>query len=113
MKWTQDCRRRLYSQLVAEIGPHHSWDAKIKPVTKRRQFNALLAVLAREFSQGAGEACTESAIQQQINFATTTERLLRDKSLIRNFIVNKAAALEAGFILSSSLPSRIVSEFDS
>lgn len=113
MKWTQDYRRRLYSRLVEEIGLHQTWDAKIKPMAKRTQFDSLLATLAREFSQAAGETCAESAIQQQINFATTTERVLGDKSLVRNFILNKAAALEAGFISSSYLPKRIISEFDS
>jgi len=113
MKWTQDCRRKLYSRLVEQIGSHHSWDAKIKPVTKRKQFDMLLTTLAHEFSQNTGETCTESAIQQQINFATTTESILKDKSLIRNFIMNKAAALEAEFISSSSLPNRITSEFNS
>jgi len=113
MTWTQNRRQELYSRLMTEIGSHHLWDAKIKPVSKRPQFDKLLTTLAHEFCQETGETFAESAIQQQINFATTTERILRNRSHIRSFVMNKAAALDAGFILSSSLPIRITSEFDS
>jgi hypothetical protein len=71
----------------------------------------LLVTLAKEFTQETGEPCKVTAIQQQINYATTTERILGDQSIIRNFIMNKAAALDAGFIASRSLPTRVTFDF--
>jgi regulator of sirC expression with transglutaminase-like and TPR domain len=107
MNWTQDIRRKLYSRLVSEIGAHGVWDAKIKPAVKREQYDRLLSALAREFSQEIGQPCAETAIQQQVNFATTTQAEFTHRSLIKNYVLNKAAALEVGFITSDELPKHL------
>ena len=96
--WTQDMRRRMYVRLANEIAPHENWDAKIRPVRKRQQYDQILSELASEFSVEV------TAIQQQINFATTTQQEFNNRSHIRTFILNKAAAIEAGFISTAELP---------
>ena len=102
--WSQEMRRELYSRLKKEIGPHRTWDAKIKPIRKRSQYDNLVDALANHLSNKAGRVIDTTAVQQQINWATTTQRAMRDRSHIRSFILNKAAALEVNFISSSELP---------
>jgi len=85
----------MYSRIVKEIGRHQDWDEKIKPLKKRQQYEQLLNELADEFS---GKS---TALQQQINFATTTQQEFANRSHIRTFILNKAAAIEVGFITTT------------
>lgn len=91
----------MYSEIVRAAGPHRTWDGKIRPLRKRKQYEELLEKLAEEFG---GDA---SALQQQINFATTTQWGLTNQSHIRSFILNKAAALETDFIETSELPTQL------
>ena len=102
--WTQEMRRKMYSRIVAEIGRHQDWDEKIRPRKNRQSYEQLLRELAEEFS---GEA---TALQQQINFATTTQAQLSNQSHIRSYILNKAAALEAGFIVTNELSNHLTSD---
>ena len=97
-EWTQDMRRKIYSRLTNEIAPHERWDAKIKPIWRRQQYDQILTELAAEFSSEV------TAIQQQINFATTTQQEFKNRSHIRTFILNKAAAIEVHFITTQELP---------
>lgn len=97
--WSQEMRKKMYSRLAKEIAPHQNWDSKIRPIKKKEQYEQILSELAVEFSVNA------NAIQQQINFATSTQRALKDRSHIRSFILNKAAAIEVGFIATEELPN--------
>jgi hypothetical protein len=101
--WTQDMRRKMYSRIVREIGRHQDWDEKIRPLRKREQYLQILEELEAEFS---GEA---TALQNQINFATTSQYKLKNRSHIRSFILNKAAAIEVGFIETNELPNELIS----
>ena len=101
IRWSQDKRRKMYREIVRAIGPHLCWDETIRPLAKRKEYDQLLQRLAREFG---GE---RSALQAQINWATTSQMPVMDRSRVRNFILNKAAALEMGFISSSELPSHM------
>jgi hypothetical protein len=74
-----------------------------KAFIKRREYDRLLAELASEF-HGA-----PSAIQNQINFSTTTQKSFNNRSHVANFILNNAAALETGFISTSELPNQLIS----
>ena len=97
--WSQEMRKKMYSRLVDEIAPHQNWDSKIRPIKKKQQYEQILAELAEEFSVNV------NAIQQQISFATSTQRALKDRSHVRSFILNKAAAIEVGFIVTEELPN--------
>ena len=111
MKWTQEMRRNLYSRLVNDFGPYNVWGAKIEPKDKKDEFAKVLAELAIQFSKEAGHFILASAVQAQINWATTSQMEMKDPSRISNFILNKAAALDAGFISASELPTRMTCEF--
>jgi len=111
MKWTQEMRRKLYSRLVKDFGPYDVGEAKIKPKDKQVQFHNVLAELAMQFSKEAGHFILASAVQAQINWATTSQKEMLDQSHIRNFVLNKAAALDAGFISASELPTHMTCEF--
>ncbi|HWD18586.1 MAG TPA: hypothetical protein VHB20_04860, partial [Verrucomicrobiae bacterium] len=103
-KWTQNSRMKVYSKLVSEIGPRQLWDNKIRPKEKRAKYDKTLISLAAELSADTGEMCTVTAIQQQINFATTSQKAFKNPSHVRNLILNKAAALESGFLTFADLP---------
>jgi len=111
MKWTQEMRRKLYSRLVQDFGPYNVWGAKIEPKDKKVQFDKVLAELAIQFSKEAGHFILASAVRAQVNWATTSQMEMKDPSRIRNFVLNKAAALDAGFISASELPTRMTCEF--
>jgi len=111
MKWTQEMRRSLYSRLVKDFGPYNVWAAKIEPKDKRDEFYKVLAELTMQFSKEAGHLILADVVQTQINWATSSQKEMKDQSRIRNFILNKAAALDAGFISASELPTRMTCEF--
>ena len=103
IRWSQERRRKVYSRIVKEIGRHKDWGTQIEPLRKKQEYNRLLSELASEL-HGA-----PSAIQQQINFATTEQKSLNNRSHVANFILNTAAALEAGFISTRELPNQLIS----
>jgi len=96
---------------VKDFGPYNVWGAKIEPKGKKIQFYTVLAELAMQFSKEAGHIILASVVQAQINWATTSQKEMKDQSRIRNFVLNKAAALDAGFISASELPTRMTCEF--
>jgi hypothetical protein len=111
MKWSQEMRRSLYARLVKDFGPYNVWGAKIEPKDKKDEFYKVLAELAAQFSKEAGHFILASVVHAQINWATSSQKEMKDQSRIRNFILNKAAALDAGFISASELPTRMTCEF--
>lgn len=111
MKWTQEMRVKLYSRLVKDFGPYNVWGAKGEPKDKQVQFHKVLTELAMEFSREAGHLILANVVHAQINWATTSQKEMKDQSRIRNFVLNKAAALDAGFISASELPTRMTCEF--
>jgi hypothetical protein len=96
---------------VKDFGPYNVWGGKIEPKGKQVQFCKVLAELAMQFSKEAGHFIIASAVHAQINWATTSQKEMKDQSRIRNFVFNKAAALDAGFISASELPTRMTCEF--
>jgi hypothetical protein len=96
---------------VKDFGPYNVWGAEIEPKGKQVQFHKVLAELTMQFSKEAGHFIIASALHAQINWATTSQKEINDPSRIRNFVLNKAAALDAGFISASELPTRIICEF--
>jgi hypothetical protein len=95
---------------VKDFGPYNAWGAEIKPKGKKVQFYKVLAELAMQFSK-AGHVIPASTVHAQINWATSSPKEMKDQSRIRSFVLNKAAALDAGFISASGLPTRMTCEF--
>jgi hypothetical protein len=90
--------------MLDEFGPHNSWSGSRAPTNKKKQFRDTLAKLASEFSEETGSAVTPEAVENQLDWGITIQKEMKDQSHVRNFILNKAAALEVNFITSSDLP---------
>jgi hypothetical protein len=103
--WTQDMRKVMDARLHMEFGPHRSWSGARSPTDNRGRFEAVLREPARYFSELVGEEITPDAVKNQIDWGITVQKEMKDQSHARNYILNKAAALEVGFISSSDLPA--------
>jgi hypothetical protein len=105
--WTQEMREILYSRLLQDFGPYAEWDGTRRPHGKKTQFDRMLGDLAKKFSRMAGQTITARAVEHQIAWGLTTQSEMRDRSRARNYILNKAAALEVGFLASDDLPKHM------
>lgn len=110
IKWTQELRRILYARLVMEFGPHASWVLKNYPKGQRKRYDLVLEELARYFSELTGSKFEATAVDQQIAWATTKQESITNAGFAYQFMMNKSAALEMGFLSSSELPEYIVTQ---
>ena len=108
-KWTQDLRRIMYARLVMEFGPYDQWKKTDYRDGKKERYEEVLTELANYFSALGGARFDASAVRQQVNFGRTRQESVLSQSHARSFILNKAAALETGFIQSRTLPSLLTS----
>ncbi|MEA2711564.1 MAG: hypothetical protein QOF78_4165 [Phycisphaerales bacterium] len=107
INWTQGMRRRVYSQLLNQFGPHATWGKHDYPNGREPEYRDALRALAVEFGHDAPKW---EAVRQQVRFGITQQGVIRYTNHFRSLILNKAAALEEGFIAGRDLPSR--AEFD-
>jgi hypothetical protein len=100
--WTGDVRRVLYKQLVREFGALETWEKTNSPGKGRdKQFEKFCEQFAKVI--GANSA---KAVQHQIRFAMPeTAKGSTWGRHAQTAILNKAAALEAGFIKDKHLPN--------
>lgn len=103
-KWTQGIRTFLYGYLVKKFGTFETWKSEVHPVNSQKEFYADLPVLAAMISKTMGQQVRWTAVHQQIKFATTSQPTLTTQGSVCNFILNKAAALEAGFLRGKDMP---------
>jgi hypothetical protein len=100
--WSGDIRRVLYKQLVREFGSLDSWEKATSPGRGRdKNFRKF----CQQFAEVVG-ASSAKAVQHQIRFAMP--ETIRGSTWGRHAqtaILNKAAALEAGFIKDKHLPN--------
>lgn len=104
-KWTQDLRRIVYARIVMEFGPYDKWGKTDYPDGREQRYEDVLAEIAAFLSRLTGTEFKPSAVRQQVNFGRTRQQSVFDQSRARTLILNKAAALEMGFIHSRELPS--------
>lgn len=97
-------RKMLYASLLAEFGAHRTWKGSRYPTDKRQQFRSAMRKLAGIFSELAKKNITPEAVEQQVDWAITVQKDIKSQGHARQFILNKAAALEIGFIVASDLP---------
>jgi hypothetical protein len=92
-----------------EFGPHATWGGtNIRfPKGKEERFNQVKEELARYFSELTGKVITSTGVQTQLNWACTSQDEVDNISHARQLIMNKAAALDSGFLQQSDLPSSI------
>jgi hypothetical protein len=100
-------RHWLYTQLLTEYGPYHTWGGRRTPPQPSVPFDAMMERLARYLSHAAGRQLTAGAVAQQVAWGVTRQTLVRGRSRVRNFLLNKAAALEVGLLTSEDLPAML------
>ncbi len=110
LKWTQEMRRILYARLVMEFGPHSSWELKNYPKGKRQRYLAVLEELAGYLSTLSGKAIEGTAIDQQVAWAVTRQEDITSSGFAYQFLMNKSAAIEMGFLASSELPAFMMTQ---
>ncbi|MGA2057961.1 MAG: hypothetical protein ABSG88_21980 [Bradyrhizobium sp.] len=100
--WTGDVRRVLYTRLVRRFGPSDKWKKTSSPGGGRDQdFKDFCEAFAKVVGAKSG-----NAVKHQIRFAITeTEHGSNLGRHSQTAILNKAAALEMGFINDSQLPN--------
>ena len=109
LKWTQDLRQVMYARLVMEFGSHETWGKASFPDERKERYREVLRELAAYFSILTGDEFAWTAVQRQVDWGRTRQEAIRDGHL-RQFILNKAAAIEMGFLSPSSLPSTVLTE---
>jgi hypothetical protein len=99
--WTGDVRRVLYKRLVQLFGASDKWEKTGSP---GRGLDKKYEEFCDVFAHAVG-AKSADAVMHQIRFAMPeTERGSSWKRQAQTAILNKAAALEAGFIRDGQLP---------
>jgi hypothetical protein len=100
--WTGEIRRVLYQRLVQEFGPSWEWKRASSP---GGDLDAKYETFCKVFAEAIG-ATSARAVEMQVRFALPESG---DGSVweghAQTAILNKAAALEAGFIKDSQLPN--------
>jgi hypothetical protein len=101
--WTGDVRRVLYKRLVKEFGALDRWEKTNSP---GRGLDGKFDQFCDAFAKAVG-ANSADAVKIQIRFAMpeTSQGSTWEGGQVQAAIVNKAAALEAGFIDDKHLPN--------
>jgi hypothetical protein len=101
--WTGDVRRVLYQRLVELFGPLSQWQRTNTPGGKQ---DAEFDQFCEDFARVVGANSAE-AVRMQIRYAMpeTDSGSIWEEGRARTAILNKAAALEAGFIENRHLPN--------
>lgn len=105
--WTHEMRRDLYKCISKEFGPYRHWKGARRPPGKKLEFEAFLRDVAARLSKQARRQITPGAVDSQVAWAITSQRDISNQSHARNFILNKAAALEVYFLEATDLPHNI------
>ncbi len=102
--WTGDVRRVLYKRLVQEFGISGTWEKTSSP---GRGLDKAFEEFCDMFAKVVG-AKSGDAVKHQIRFAMPeTEKGSNWGRHAQTAIMNKAAALEMGFIRDSQLPNLV------
>ncbi len=106
MKWNQTIRRIVFERLFEKYGPLREWHKTGNPTGVTGEYKKFLTDTAEGLSKITGLKCTVGALQNQIDWGIQPRQsVIKSQSYVRNFILNRAAALESGLITSSELPS--------
>lgn len=108
-KWTLSMRVFLYEALLMHFGPYEEWGESYYPKNYKTEFWSFLEKLAEHFSRRCDCEITPSAIHQQFKWAITNQDNVKPTQIVQ-FLKNKVAAHEVGFIRTSHLPSFMLLE---
>jgi hypothetical protein len=110
VKWTQELRKIVYARVTMEFGPYQTWDGGRAPKGQKARYEAVLKELAGYLSALSDKSIEYTAIEQQIAWAVTKQEVVQNAGYARQFIMNKAAALEMGFLTGPELPDYMLAE---
>lgn len=102
-KWTHELRVKMYSRLLAEFGPHAEWGTFAYPSGRKGRLKEVLKELAVEFTRSTGKTFAWTALDQQMIWGITRQGRVKNAAFASQYILNKAAALETGFLKTSEL----------
>ena len=108
MKWTQEIREYVFRRVLSEFGPKSTWNG-CRPKGTNGAFKTLMKNLHVEIPKLFGVTPKSPvAIENQIDWGIQAKQgTIKGEGHHRNYILNRAAALEVGLIKSSDLPSNI------
>ena len=107
-KWTKEIRLLLYEGLVDNFGAYHTWEMSSYPKDKKQEYDKFLENFATVISILSRNNTTPDAVQSQINWASTCQGSVEGQADL--FILNMAAAYEAGFIRNRDFPKVLLVE---
>lgn len=93
-----------------EFGPHESWGLKNYPIDQKDRYTEVLKEIAVYFTGLTNTKFEASAVDQQVAWATTRQESITNESFAYQFVMNKSAALEMGFLTSARLPAYMVTQ---
>ena len=108
--WTQEVIRLLFKNLKEKFGPKSCWENDSYPSLKKKNefdqfcndFRKIVFSLTGEFPHSI------EAIKLQIRWGSQKiNSNVNEKSMVKRYIMNRAASLETGFIEVDSLPNSI------
>ena len=105
VKWTHELRCLIYRAIATRFGPHKKWGTKFYPNGKSSEYENTLKIIADFLTVLTGAQHKASEIKQQINWAISEQKALIKKNYSRQYILNKAAAIESHFIEGKDLPA--------
>jgi len=106
MEWNFDLRKMIFNRVLNEFGPYRDWVGPNTPSGKGSsvELKSVFEDLAEAFSKLTGRGCSAGAVEQQFEWGKTKQPKLSSNGHFYTFIMNKAAAMEVGFINSGDLP---------
>lgn len=108
--WTNELRTLVYRRLKQQFGPFRDWGKADYPDGKKAEYETALKDIAAFFSSLTGYSFKWAAVRQQVRWAIATQSGVGNQGNARSYIMNKAAALEVGFIKASDLPGMMLME---
>jgi hypothetical protein len=110
IKWTHQLRCEIYSNLKNDFGTVENWKASTVPT--REAFYEKMRLRLLEIVNEPEIELSDLAVKQQIEWGIITKQpSINEAGFVRNWILNKAAAIETGLINSGDLPEILLVQY--
>lgn len=105
MKWNQERRVSMYKSILEKYGPHEKWNNRLYPSDdKKKEFDTYMVEYSNNLSKLFEINFGKFGPRMQFEWAVTNQSSIKGVGHTSVFILNKAAAYEAGFITSKEFP---------
>ena len=110
-KWTKENRELLFKRVYQEFGSVENWQSRTNPTGDKDDYVNFLSDMSVAFSTLTRKNVSPKGVKQQIDWAVQhSQKSCQSRGHVYNFIMNRAAAIEAGVIKSSDLPEMALFE---